>query len=81
MIVKFAVFKLSDSVSGISNEGIEYDEYIFSLAYPKLFDSEEEAIDYIESELSDCEKRNIKNVRFIINEVYFLKDDKIFSKL
>lgn len=81
IIFKYVVSKLTDAVSGISNEGIEYDEYTFTLAYSRSFDSKNDAVDYIEETLIDYKNRGIKNERFIINEVYFLNNDKIFTQI
>jgi hypothetical protein len=76
---RFSVFKLTDALSGISNEGIYTDDYSFDLSYPKLFNIKEDAEKYIKHTFIDYNERNIKNERFVILEVYFMDSDKIFE--
>lgn len=77
----YIVFSLQESVSGFSNEGIEYDNYSFTLSkYHKSFDSEQECEKHIEETLKDYKSRKVddKKTRFVILPVFCFDDDLIF---
>ncbi len=79
----WVVFRLDDAVCGISNNGIDYDEYSFVLSCVQegIFYTEEECEKYIQHTLEDYKKRGVgKGVRFIILPVFCNKDDKIFNR-
>jgi hypothetical protein len=77
----YGVFTLQESVSGFSNEGIEYDSNSFNLAkYHMSFDSEEECDGYIEATLKEYKLRKVadRKTRFVVLPVWCFKDDLIF---
>jgi hypothetical protein len=77
----YSVFTLQESVSGFSNEGIEYNSHSFNLAkYHKSFHSEQECEKYIEETLKDYKSRKVddKKTRFVILPVFSFDDDLIF---
>jgi len=78
----WTVFSLDEAVSGISNSGIDYDEYTFTLGryYQGVFDSEEKCKKHIEDSMKDYKSRGVgKNTRFVILPVFCFEDDKIFN--
>ncbi|HRH83602.1 MAG TPA: hypothetical protein PK210_05130 [Bacteroidia bacterium] len=80
----FTVFLLQDAVSGISNDGIEYDDSAFVLSKyytgKKNFDTVEECESHVYKTLTDYKSRGVgKTARFVILPVYHFEDDKLFS--
>jgi hypothetical protein len=78
----WTVFSLDDAVSGISNSGIDYDQYTFTLGhcYHGVFDSEEKCKKYIENTMKDYKKRGVgEKTRFVIMQVFCYEDDEIFN--
>lgn len=78
----YTVFSLDEAVSGISNSGVEYDNYSFTISrsYMGAFKNEADCYDYIENILKDYRKRNVgKNTRFIVLPVFCFDNDEIFK--
>lgn len=78
----WTVFALTEAVSGISNEGIEYDDYAFTLSKysPKLFNSQKICEEYIQKTMEDYKRRCVdKGARFVIMEVFCFDNDNIFT--
>lgn len=81
MVTKFGVFSLCDSVCGISNNGLEYDNYSYNISIMDsgICNTEIECKMYIENIILDNKKRKAdKNIRFIILPVYCSDVDDIF---
>lgn len=79
IIKAWAVYSLNDSVDGITNDGIFYSKYDYTLSIRSIHKSEQEAIADIERRLEDYKKRDINNERFVIMQTYFLENDSIFN--
>lgn len=78
----WTVFSLDEAVSGISNNGIDYDEYTFTIGrhYQGVFDSEEKCKKHIEDTMKDYKSRGVgEKTRFVIMPVFCYEDDKIFN--
>lgn len=78
----WTVFSLDEAISGISNHGIEHDEYSFTLGkqHACTFDSIEKCETYIGEKLKEYASRKVgKNTRYVILPVYCFGDDKIFN--
>lgn len=78
----YSVFSLQDSVCGISNNGIEYDEYSYVLdkAHRGTFNTIEECESYIDAKMKDYRKRKAgQNTRFVILPIFCFDDDSIFN--
>jgi hypothetical protein len=78
----WTVFSLDEAVSGISNKGIDYDEYTFTIGryYNGVFDSEEKCRLHIEKTMKDYRDRKVgEKTRFIILPVFCYEDDNIFN--
>lgn len=77
----FAIFTLTESIDGINNNGLSYDNYTFTLSkYSDTIANNYEAlVPIIKSQLIDYESRNLKpDNRFVIMEVFFMDSDNIF---
>lgn len=81
---QWVVFSLDEAVEGISNTGIQYNEYSFTInrSYNGIFDTEENCYIYIAEIMKDYRERNVvKNTRFIALPVFFESGDEIFDSL
>jgi hypothetical protein len=80
IVKKYVVYSLSKAVDGISNNGIEFDDYSFNLYFQKAFDDPADAERYITETMKDYRKRNVGyDTRFVIKTTYVFEDDQIFN--
>lgn len=81
IVKKWTVFSLCEAVSGISNKGIDYDEYTFTLSkYEPIFKDKAGCIEHIKETMADYRKRGVgEKTRFLIMEIFCYEDDKIFN--
>lgn len=78
MIKVFAVFQLSEAVSGFSSQGIEYDSFMFILyRMPEAsFKTEKEAEEFVIEKMKDYSDRKVgKNTRFVILPTYIYENN------
>ena len=74
------VCSLQGAVVGFGNSGIEHDDncFVFNRKWEATFDTEKEAVDYIESSMIDYKRRNVEGVRLVILTVYCSDSDSKF---
>lgn len=76
----WVVFSLDEAVSGISNSGIDYDEYTFTLNRHYQDYNEYGCINYIEKTMEDYKNRGVgEKTRFVIMQVFCYEGDKLFK--
>jgi hypothetical protein len=80
IVKKYVVYSLSKAVDGISNNGLEFDDYSFNLCFEKAFNDPADAERYIRETMKDYRKRNVGyDTRFVVKTTYVYEDDKIFK--
>jgi hypothetical protein len=80
IVKKYVVYSLSKALDGISNNGLEFDDYSFNLYFKKAFDNLADAEKHIINTMEDYRKRYVGfDTRFVIKTTYVYEDDKIFN--